>query len=64
LAGKTLDPPCSIARRVKRWRFDFSADADRSAHEAVIAAVQMMPQQDWSATACAVLALRRVDTAP
>ncbi|HEX2381513.1 MAG TPA: YkgJ family cysteine cluster protein [Acidimicrobiales bacterium] len=50
-----------IARRVRRWRFDLSGDADRSSREAVLAAVGLMSEQDASATARAVLAIRRVD---
>jgi len=50
-----------IARRVSRWTFDLSADADRSAHEAVLAAARSIPGQGSSATARAVLALWRVD---
>jgi hypothetical protein len=47
-----------IGRRARRWRFDFTSEADCSARDAVRAAVAVVAERDVSATERAVLAIR------
>ncbi|MGZ4754824.1 MAG: YkgJ family cysteine cluster protein, partial [Acidimicrobiia bacterium] len=49
----------AIARRARRWQFDFPADIDRVEHDAVRAAARFVGEHE-NATQHAVLAIRRL----
>ena len=57
-----------IARRARRWRFDFPTDADRDVHEAVLSAARFVREREElppaNATRLAVLAIQAHEVFP